>query len=712
MVLRMLRARYVATLLVTLLSCLPALAQEDLLIADFDGPDYAGWAATGEAFGPGPAKGTLPGQMDVSGFQGQGLVNSFYNGDGTTGTLTSPPFKIERPRLCFLIGGGMHPGETCMDLLIDGKAVRTATGPNDKPGGTERLTWQSWDVTEFAGREAVLRIVDNHTGGWGHINIDQIVQCVEPPVKEGLLRFTAEKRYLNLPVKNGAVMKRGQLLVGGLVVRDFDIELADADPDFYVVIDLAPFNGQELVLHIDALDKGSKALELVAQDDVIRGSENLYREALRPQFHFSSQRGWNNDPNGLVYYAGEYHLYYQHNPYGWKWGNMHWGHAVSPDLVHWTELPQALYPQQYGDWVFSGSAIIDEANTAGFQTGAEKVIVAAYTSTGRGECIVYSNDRGRTFTEYEGNPVVKHQGRDPKLIWHEQAGHWAMAVYDEQPGKERGIAFYSSQNLKDWTFESRIEGYFECPEIFPLAVDGDPAQTKWVVYAASGEYSIGEFDGKVFHHESGPHPFNRGNCFYASQTFNNIPAEDGRRIQIAWGTVEAPGMPFNQMMDFPTELTLHTTGDGIRMFAQPAREIETLVDATHNYGEQILCPGKDFFTDPEGDLFRIRGCFANQDARKVALEVRGMPVTYDFGKQEISCGDKKAEAPMRDGVLELEVLVDRLSLEIFVNGGAVYMPVGFHPPTEARSLAVRSVGGTATARKFVVDSLKSAWGNP
>ena len=161
-----------AQVLVLLVAATAARAAADVLIADFEGTDYGPWKAEGEAFGPGPARGTLPGQMEVSGFEGKGLVNSFTKGDGTTGTLTSPEFKIERRFINFLIGGGTHPDETCINLLVDGKVVRTATGPNDKPGGTERLDGHSWDVGDLAGKTARLQIVDKHTGGWGHINID------------------------------------------------------------------------------------------------------------------------------------------------------------------------------------------------------------------------------------------------------------------------------------------------------------------------------------------------------------------------------------------------------------------------------------------------------------------------------------------------------------------------------------------------------------
>src|SRR5262249_44423454 len=157
-------------------TCAGAADRKDILIADFEGKDYGAWKVTGEAFGPGPAQGTLPNQMPVTGFKGQGLVNSYYGGDKSTGTLTSPPFGVERKYITSLIGGAKHPAKTCINLLVAGKVVRTATGPNDRPGGSERLDWHTWEVTDLAGKKAVIQIVDNHTGGWGHINIDHIIQ--------------------------------------------------------------------------------------------------------------------------------------------------------------------------------------------------------------------------------------------------------------------------------------------------------------------------------------------------------------------------------------------------------------------------------------------------------------------------------------------------------------------------------------------------------
>ncbi len=425
-------------LLVTLMFLSIATASDaadrpDVLIADFESETYGAWQVEGDAFGTGPASGTLPGQMHVEGYKGERLINSFVGGDDSTGTLTSPPFKVERNFINFLIGGGYD--ETAIELVIEGKVARKTSGPNTASGGSERLNWKTWDVADLAGRSATIRIVDQRKGGWGHINVDQIVQSdrksqAEPASRE--LQIT--KRYLRLPVKNGAQKRRMKFVVDGETVREFEIELADGQPDFFAISDVGPSAGKALKIEVDSLPADSAALEAIVESDKLPNQQKLYQEALRPQFHFTSRRGWLNDPNGLVFHDGEWHLFYQHNPFGVQWGNMHWGHAVSPDLVHWRELPIALYPKQFGDWAFSGSAVVDEKNTSGFGKAEEPPLVLAYTSTGRGECIAYSADRGRTWTEYEGNPVVRHQGRDPKLLWHEATSRWIMAVYQEKKG--------------------------------------------------------------------------------------------------------------------------------------------------------------------------------------------------------------------------------------------------------------------------------------
>ena len=708
------------TLLVTL-GCMTAVsAQDDILIADFEGTNYGKWKVTREAFGPGPARGALPGQMNVTGFEGKGLVNSFYKGDDSKGTLTSPAFEIRRRYINFLIGGGKHPGQACINLIVDGKVARTATGPNDRPGGSEELAWHGWDVSELLGRSAQIQIVDNRTGGWGHINIDQIMQSNKkvPVIGEKARQFVLQRKYLNFPVKNGAKKRYIHLIIDGKIVREFDIEMAHDDPDFWVFLDIGAFKGKQATLRIDKYDPAkAKGFDSVYQADTFPGEENVYREKLRPQLHFTSKRGWNNDSNGMVYYDGEYHLFYQHNPYGWPWGNMTWGHAVSTDMIHWKELGDAIHPDHLGT-IFSGSAVVDVNNTAGFQTGDEKVIVCIYTSAGGRnlmsngqpftQSIAYSNDRGRTWTVYDGNPVLGHingSNRDPKVIWHTPTAQWVMALYLD--GQEMG--FFTSKDLKSWELQSKIKCFHECPELFALPVDGDKNNKKWILYGASGDYLVGHFDGKEFKSETDAIRFHYGNCFYASQTFSNIPKSDGRRIQIAWGQVRMPGMPFNQMMLFPVTLTLRSTEEGPRMFAEPVREVAGLHGRKRQWTDKTLTPGDNLLSDLSCELVHVRADLRLAGAAEAGFVIRGVPVTYNTGKQELSCQGKKASLKSVDGRIRLEILVDRTSIEIFGNNGRVYMPIGVILADNPKSLEIFTKGGNTNVESLDVIQLRSAW---
>jgi fructan beta-fructosidase len=675
---------------------------DDILIADFEGADYGAWKATGTAFGPGPARGTLPGQMPVSGFLGKGLVNSFFQGDRTTGTLTSPPFKIERDHINLLIGGGGHQDRTCVNLLVDGKVVRTATGPNTAAGGSEQLDWHSWNVRPLRGKQAVIEIVDNETGGWGHINVDHIVQSDKPKGTQPARRdIEIAAKYLHLPVKNGAPKRRMKLVVDGATVREFEIELAEGPTDFWVFSDVSPFKGKKLTIET-TLSADSKALAAIRASNDLPAAAELYQEKHRPQFHFTSRRGWLNDPNGLVYAGGEYHLFYQHNPYGWSWGNMHWGHAVSKDLVHWRELPIAIYPKRFGDWAFSGSAVVDKHNTAGFKKGNEDVIVAAYTSTGRGECIIYSNDNGATWQEYAGNPVVKHRGRDPRLLWHEPTKRWVMAVYNEDAGKT--FAFHSSPNLKDWTFHSRIGEFFECPDLFELPVDGGKGkQTKWVLYAADGKYLLGDFDGRHFKPEGRLEQVWHGNM-YAAQTFSDVP--DGRRIQIGWARAEFTGMPFNQQMTVPCQLTLRSSDEGVRMFVQPVKELESLRGRGEAISHGVIKPGANALKGVQGELMELKlRLVPRDDTKRITLRVRGTDIVYDAAKRELSC--RGVKAPVH-GAPRLHVFVDRGSVEVFVSDGAAVLSVGALADPKDRAVSL-TADRDAEFADFEFHELRSIW---
>ena len=693
------------------------LNRPDIVIADFEGTNFGDWKVTGDAFGDAPAHGAVSGQMPVDGFLGGGFASSFHDGDGSTGTLASPAFKVERKYIRFLIGGGGFAGQTCFNLLSDGKVVRTATGPNTQPGGSEHLDWQAWDVSALAGKSVVLEIVDQATGGWGHISVDQIIQTdhklagmmqhdVQLPLK-------VEKRYLNLPVKNGAAKRTLKLLVDGKTEREFQIELADARPDWWTFLDVSTFKGQTVVLQADKLPEDSLGLEQIDQSDVLKDDQNTYHEALRPQFHFTSRRGWLNDPNGLVFYKGEYHLFYQHNPYGWGWDNMTWGHAVSTDLVHWKELPNALYPDEHGT-MFSGSAVVDWNNTTGFQTGTEKPLVAMFTAAGHPftQGLGFSNDRGRTWTKYENNPVLPHiaaENRDPKMVWYAPDKKWVMALYLD--GND--YALFTSPDLKQWKKLSDVHlpGDAECPNFFEIPVDGNRQDTRWVFFGATGNYLVGKFDGAAFTPETKPQALQHGNAWYASQVFSDIPAADGRTILVPWarnGDLHH-GMPFNQMMGLPVELTLHNTDTGLSLLVNPAKELASLRQRTHTFKPQPLPPGENPLAEVKGELLEVTAEIALGDATEVGFKLRGIPVTYDVQKQQLICRDRRTQLKPVAGKIQLRMFVDRTAVDIFGNNGQLYLPMGIVIPADNNSLEISAKGGTAQIESLTVYELESAW---
>ncbi|MFN6302650.1 MAG: glycoside hydrolase family 32 protein [Planctomycetota bacterium] len=694
---------------------------DDILIADFEGDTYESWTVTGEAFGTRPAKGTLPGQMRVDGFLGKALVNSFFQGDNSVGTLTSPEFRIERKFITFFIGGGKNPEKLALQLMIDGKVVRSATGPNDKPGGSEALEVDSWDVSEFSGKTARLRIVDQAQGGWGHINVDHIVQTDTKPkgsMIDAERSFTTDARYLNIPIKNGATKRLVTLLVDGQVIVRNDIELADGDADWWASMDISAWKSKELTIRVDKLSEGSTALSSIQASDSFKDTDRLYREPLRGQFHFSPQRGWNNDPNGCVYYNGEYHLFFQHNPYGWGWGNMHWGHAVSKDLVHWEELGDKLFPDSMGP-MFSGSAVVDWNNTSGFGKEGKPPLVLIYTAAGNPtvQAIAYSTD-GRTFTKYAGNPVLKQitgGNRDPKVFWHEPTQKWVMVLYVELQGKHT-IHFFTSPNLREWSQISITEGIagtaylFECPDFFELAVDGDKTNRKWVLLGANSEYAVGTFDGTRFTPEQTKLPGHRGRGFYAPQTFSDIPKSDGRRIQIGWFQTETRGMSFNQSMTVPLEIKLLGTPEGPRMTFTPVKELESLRTRTTTFDPIVLKPGdRNPFDALQLELLEIRAEIEPSEASEIVFNIRDSMIIYDSNQQEITVNGQRAWAPLRDGKLRLTIYCDRTGLEVFASDGLCYIPMPFNANPENQKIFLETRGNAASIRKLEVHELRSAW---
>lgn len=689
----------------------------DLIIEDFEGTNYGAWKVTGEAFGAGPAHGTLPHQMTVDGFLGGGFASSYHGGDGSMGRLTSPAFKVEREYIQFLIGGGGFAGKTCINLICDGEVVRTATGANTQPGGSEHLDWQGWDVRAFAGKSVSLEIVDQATGGWGHISIDHIIQTdhklagmMQSDVE---LPFKVTQRYLNLPVKNGAPKRTLRLMVDGKTERELQIELADAKPDWWAFMEVSAFRGKTVMLRAEQLPEDSLGLKQVDQSDAIKDDQNTYHEALRPQFHFSARRGWNNDPNGLVFFQAEYHLFFQHNPYGWDWGNMHWGHAVSRDLVHWVEQPEALYPDALG-MMYSGSAVVDWNNTSGFGRASQPPMVLIYTAAGNqfSQCLAYSTDNGKTFVKYAGNPVVPQiagGNRDPKVFWYAPAQHWVMVLWVGED-KHNTIRFLTSANLRDWKVTGESDDFFECPDCFELPVDGHPGTKKWVLTAASSEYKLGTFDGEKFIAETPKLAGVRSAASYAAQTYSDLPASDGRRIQFGWLRAPSPRMPFNQCLSVPLELALLATPEGVRLARLPVAELAQLRNQTNDLGGFTLKAGEaNPLAKVSGQRLELRAELEPGSTSEVAFNLRGLFVSYVAGSQELIVNGHRAPAPLRAGKQRLVVYVDRTASEVFASDGLTYVPLAFLPQMEDVSVSVQVKNGSAKFDSLKVYELNSIW---
>lgn len=540
---------------------------------------------------------------------------------------------------------------------------------------------------------------------------------VEQPVQSGVSEttvgtlereLTISKRYLLFPLKYTEEKggKHVSVLVDGAAVREFDMNMVE-NPDWYAHLDMIQWLHKKVIVRVQKILDNSKVLERITQSDSIWKEDQVYSEPSRAQLHFSPRRGWNNDPNGMVYADGEYHLYFQHNPYGWEWGNMSWGHAVSKDLIHWEELPIALHAYKYGDMAYSGGAVVDKKNTSGLRTGKNSLIVATYTSTGRGQCMVYSNDKGRTFKEYSGNPVITRANRDPRPLWYEPGKCWVNVVYDEI-GNERYFNFFTSPDLKSWTYQSRIPGFFECPDFFELSCEG---KKLWVLTGASSDYLLGQFDGKTFTPQTPMLKGHLGRGFYAAQTFTNEPK--GRIVQIGWLQTKTVNMPFNQGMSLPLELKLLTTAEGPRMTWTPVSELKKLRKKSYRIGKLALEPdAANPLAKVSGELLELRATFIPEGTATTTFDVRGITVSYSAATQQLTVNGVSVHAPLVDGRQQITVYADRTALEVFASDGLVYVPMPVFPDVQNRSLKVSVTGGNVKFDALEGYELQSIWKLP
>jgi fructan beta-fructosidase len=527
-----------------------------------------------------------------------------------------------------------------------------------------------------------------------------------------------QHRHLHLPIRDGAESIHMQILLDGRVVRDFTVELAiDGPRQWWSYYDIWAFHGKTITLQtVEAclMESQAKLLQqMITQSDSQLVSTDLYRERYRPQIHFTPRRGWSNDPNGLVYAEGIWHMFYQWNPFGVRWGNMHWGHATSKNLLQWDEQPVALFQRSLLDMAFSGGGLVDRRNTSEFGILGEEPIVLSFTSTGRGECLAYSLDGGKTFLEYNGNPILAHQGRDPKIIWYEPLKKWMMIVYDEQEA-ESGYLILDSQNLKQWTAVQFLPGWYECPELFDLPViGGEPGERKWVVYGAIlnglwSTYQLGDFNGTTFTPEGERQPGHAGPHFYAAQIFNHAPGD--RRIMVGWlRDATYPGMPFGNGMSVPIELSLRKNLEEMRLCFYPVMEIDALRVAIANGVDLSIRHANELLANAEGDLFDLEMEIEFQNEYPVRLDIGGYPLLILPGNHEVTFMGKRAFVQPGSTSMHLRVLIDRSVTEVFIDRGwAAFsaMTIFGSPDKNECKLCLE---GEAQIRSFALYKLRSIW---
>ena len=573
------------------------------------------------------------------------------------------------------------------------------------------------------------------------------VEVVDLGDGHGMVRINPTQKYLILPVEDTAPDVSISVMVDNVQVETFTVRLAINKVDYTVPYELSKYTGKHVVLRfaMNPLERGGvrpKVKDAVFCNNLALANnyDASNKETLwRPVYHFAPQWGWMNDPNGMVYKDGEYHLFYQYNPYGSRWGNMNWGHAISRDLVSWEHMPVAISPDGLGT-IFSGSAVVDKDNTAGFGANA---IVAFYTqaSARQMQSIAYSTDNGRTFKKYAGNPVLTGDVadfRDPKVSWHEGTHKWILTL---AVGQE--IRFYSSPNLKDWTYESNFGegqgnhgGVWECPDLFELPVAGT-SQKKWVLIVninpggpfggSATQYFVGSFDGHKFVNESPKATkwMDFGKDHYATVTWSNAP--QNRVIALAWMSNwqyanEVPTMQYRSSNSVPRDLRLFVK-DG-ETYLQSAPSPELLALRKDKVMSKSFSVGKAYtidqlMSDNKG-TYEITMTVRQKKQGNLSMRLmneQGEEIEYslDMAKRELTCIRDKSGVTgfskdfitptvtqVDGGDLQLRFLVDRSSVEAFVNDGRFVMTNLVFPHTPYNKVMFSATGGSVSVKNFTV----------
>lgn len=573
-----------------------------------------------------------------------------------------------------------------------------------------------------------------------------------------LVRVTGAGRYLMLPVQESSDDAKINILVDGNIAETIYVRLSKSKTDFRVPFDLAPYEGHNVILDIVLLQGRSSIRE--AKEDVcwkdleVTDTFDLSnREKYRPAFHHSPRYGWMNDPNGMFYKEGKWHLYYQYNPYGSKWQNMTWGHSVSSDLVHWEHQPHAIKPNGLGA-VFSGSCALDEANTAGFGNHA---VIALYTSAGLSQMqsLASSSDDGLTFDIYPGNPVItlETEARDPKIFWNPEIGAWNLVLAH---ALEHEILIFTSPDLKNWELRSSFgkglgaqDGVWECPDLFEHPVAGTE-QTRWMLicninpdgpFGGSGtQYFIGTFDGTTFRadtDENGQVPvkwLDYGKDHYATVTWSDAP--NNRRTAIGWMSnwqyaADVPTKQFRSANTLPREIGLFRAPDGaIYASCTPSPELDSLRGSLAgritraNIGKRSrtlpLPTANDGICEITMDINAGKAgsvdlTLSNREGDRIVLRYNPRAHTLSFDRTESGIVDFSENFPAvtvtptheESGKISLRIFVDRSSVEVFGDDGRFVMTNLVFPTSPYTTLRIASQNGTAKIENLNIYALKT-----
>ena len=568
-----------------------------------------------------------------------------------------------------------------------------------------------------------------------------------------LVQVDVPKHYLLLPVEETAPEASINVLVNGRLEQNLRVRLALGRVEYYVPFDLTPYQGEGVALDIHT--ENSRANVRDAVEDAYWSHISLSdtfdaqnRDKYRPLFHHTPAYGWMNDPNGMFYLDGTWHLHYQYNPYGSMWGNLSWGHSTSTDLVHWQSQAPSILPDGLG-LIFSGSCVVDTANTAGFGRNA---VIAIYTSAGSTQIqsLAYSTDGGKTFTPYKHNPIITsdRECRDPHMFWHAQTGRWILVL---AAALEKEMWIYSSPDLIHWTKESAFgkgygaqDGVWECPDLFELPVPDEPGRTKWVLLCnlnpggkfggSATQYFVGDFDGKTFTCDSKPEVtkwMDWGKDHYAAVSWSNAPA--GRRTVIAWMSnwQYANGVPtkqFRSANSLPRELSLYDGGDGqLYLACTPSPEVDALragspaaysFTARQKPVTRKLPTANDGICEIElllgtGNASQVYITLANAQGEQVVMTYDTKAHTFSMDRTKSGLTDFSVDfpavttAPAPQGSLQrLRLFIDRCSIEAFEGAGRFAMTNLVFPSQPYTTLSISTDGGRCNVRDLKIYGLK------